>query len=157
MIRKEREVTDFNEKIKIIEKCNILRMAMVDNGKPYIVPLNFGYVVDGEKLELYFHTAKKGMKMDILALNPNVCFEMDCEHKLLADEIACKNTFLFESVLGNGYIEFIENPSEKVNGLNILMKHQTGKTFEIPEKATAGIAVGKIVVTELFGKARKKK
>ena len=48
MRRKDREITDFNEIIEIIKKCDVCRIAMNDGDFPYIVPLNFGLdVQDG--------------------------------------------------------------------------------------------------------------
>ena len=43
MRRKDREITDFNEIINIIKKCDVCRIALNDKDFPYIVPLNFGY------------------------------------------------------------------------------------------------------------------
>lgn len=42
MRRKDREITDFNEIMKIIDKCDTCRLALIDEEYPYIVPLNFG-------------------------------------------------------------------------------------------------------------------
>ena len=61
------------------------RIAMIDNAQAYIVPMNFGYDFQGETLSLYFHCANEGRKIDILRVSKDVCFEMDCAHKLIAD------------------------------------------------------------------------
>jgi nitroimidazol reductase NimA-like FMN-containing flavoprotein (pyridoxamine 5'-phosphate oxidase superfamily) len=66
MRRKDREVTDMNEIIEIIKKCDVCRLAFFDKEYPYIVPLNFGYSYDGAKLELYFHGANAGKKLELL-------------------------------------------------------------------------------------------
>ena len=42
MRRKDREITDFDEMMKIIAKCDTCRVAMFDETFPYIIPLNFG-------------------------------------------------------------------------------------------------------------------
>jgi nitroimidazol reductase NimA-like FMN-containing flavoprotein (pyridoxamine 5'-phosphate oxidase superfamily) len=39
---------------------------MVDDGKPYVVALNFGYDREGDDLILYLHSAMEGKKIDIL-------------------------------------------------------------------------------------------
>lgn len=66
MIRKDREITDINEIINIIKKCDVCRLAFFDENYPYIIPMNFGYDYDSKnnKLDLYFHGAKKGKKLD---------------------------------------------------------------------------------------------
>ena len=40
MRRKDREITDFDEIMKIIDKCDTCRLALFDDEFPYIVPLN---------------------------------------------------------------------------------------------------------------------
>jgi len=37
-----------------------------ENNYPYIVPMNYGYVYENEKLTLFFHGAKEGKKIGIL-------------------------------------------------------------------------------------------
>ena len=46
MRRKDREITDFDEMMKIIAKCDTCRLALFDDEFPYIVPLNFGTNVE---------------------------------------------------------------------------------------------------------------
>ena len=72
----KREVTDRSEVDAIILKASICRLGLVDEGKPYIVPMNFGY--DGECL--YFHCAREGRKIDVLRRSPEVCFELEVDH-----------------------------------------------------------------------------
>ena len=48
MRRNDREVTDFDEIVKIIDECEVLRLGLADGDYPYIVPMNFAYrVTDG--------------------------------------------------------------------------------------------------------------
>lgn len=42
MRRKEREIKDVNDIFKVIENCSTVHVGMVDEGKPYVVALNFG-------------------------------------------------------------------------------------------------------------------
>ena len=46
---------------------------------PYVVPVNFGYKDDC----LYIHSSLQGLKMDILRVNANVCFEIDVDLELV--------------------------------------------------------------------------
>ena len=66
MRRKDREITDFDEMVKIIKECDACRIALNDEetGFPYIVPLNFGLDVEDERVYLYFHGAMKGKRLD---------------------------------------------------------------------------------------------
>lgn len=51
MRRKDREISDYNEIVYVMNRCEVLRIGMVDSeGKPYIVPLTFGLDLEGEKV-----------------------------------------------------------------------------------------------------------
>lgn len=154
MRRKDREVTEPAELLKIIQECKVCRIALQDEQGLYIVPLNFGYVFDGGKLTLYFHSAKEGRKIDILSKSPAAAFEMDCSHQLIESEIACRNGYAYKSIIGNGNASLIGNAEEKLKGLSLIMLHQTGKAFEMPAQAANSVAVFKIEATEFTGKSR---
>ena len=46
----------------IIKRCDICRIALNNDGYPYILPLNFGVSVEDEKLTFYFHSALEGQE-----------------------------------------------------------------------------------------------
>ena len=76
---KKRDLTFKPELESIINKCTICNLSMVDQeGKPYVLPMNFGYKDD----HIYFHSARTGKKIDILQNNPESCrrlqFFVDC-------------------------------------------------------------------------------
>lgn len=126
MRRKDREVAGLSAIISIINNCGVCRLGMSDEGKPYIVPMNFGYEFDGAAMTLYFHCAKEGRKIDILRRSPYVCFEMDCGHELIAGSTACEYSYKYESIIGYGNAVFVEEQDEKINALNKIMEHYTG-------------------------------
>ena len=72
MRRSDREITFIEEKLAVIEKNKVMRLAMADNGRPYVVPLNYGYTYENGTLTIYFHCAAEGRKIDILKTNSNV-------------------------------------------------------------------------------------
>ncbi len=150
MRRKDRAVIDPVEILDIISKIKVCRLGLVDEDTAYIVPLNFGYTFSDQLDTLYFHSAHSGRKMDLLKANPKVCFEMDDEHQLISGELACDYTFDFVSVIGTGVIEFIEDRLEKINALDILMKHQSGSTdFTYSDAAIDQVTVYRLNVTEV--------
>ena len=157
MRRSDREITDKSEIIKIIDKCDVCRIALSDNNIPYIVPMNFGYqYVDG-KLNLYFHGAKEGKKLDIIAINPLACFEMDCSHKLIEAPNAWEYTMEYESVIGNGTIYLCTEKSEKILALTQLMqKYAKGKVFTFPDRVIESAAIFRLEVSEFTGKRLKR-
>ena len=66
MRRKDREISDYSEIIRIIESCSVCRLGLMDENEAYIVPMNFGYIVENKELTLYFHSAKEGRKIDLM-------------------------------------------------------------------------------------------
>lgn len=148
MRRKEREVTEIKEITAIIEQCMVCRIAMNDENGIYIVPLNFGFGLE-EELTLYFHGAKKGRKAEIL-LGGDVTagFEMDCEQELVEGEQACNYTYKYASVIGRGKASVIDDLTAKSAALNQIMKQQTGKTFDFPEKMLEATMLFQIKASE---------
>ena len=130
MRRKDREVTDQEEIQKIFDDCKVCRIGIVDEDGPYIVPMNYGYVKEEGKVILYFHGAREGKKIDLIRKNPNVGIELDYKHELAEGKIAFQYSYYYASIIGKGTASIIDNPKEKLKALNVIMRHQTGKSFD---------------------------
>ncbi|MDR2070997.1 MAG: pyridoxamine 5'-phosphate oxidase family protein [Treponema sp.] len=156
MRRKDREVTGVENLLEIIQDCAVCRLGMADEGRPYVVPLNFGYEYRDDTLILYFHGAREGKKIDILKKNNYACFEMDTAHQPTRGDRACNYGFNYASIIGFGTVEFIEEKAEKVRALNLLMKHQTGedRDFTYPEAGLQATAVYRLTAETFTGKRR---
>lgn len=152
MRRKDREITNIEDIITIIKKCDVCRLAFFDKEYPYIIPLNFGMSYEKEILFLYFHGANVGKKLDLIKSNNKVAFEMDCSHKLIKGNEACNYTMEYESVCGTGIIEFLPL-EEKIKGLTFLMKQYTDMdNFYFKEKVVEVTEVYRLRVTNISGK-----
>lgn len=66
MRRKDRELKCLEDIFSVVKNCAVVHVAMVDDGKPYVVALNFGFDRQGDSLILYLHSAQEGKKIDIL-------------------------------------------------------------------------------------------
>ena len=154
MTRRERQVFDINEIIKILDKSKVLHLGLVDGDEPYIVPMNYGYTMENEKLTLWLHGATKGRKLDVMRANPKVFFSMECDLQPFEGEVACKYGLGYSSLMGKGTAEIIEDVEEKMNALTYLMKTQTGKDFEFNEKLVSVVAIIKIDVSDYTAKYR---
>ena len=156
MRRKDKEIKDIKTKLDIIAKCTICRLGLSENDHPYIIPLNYGFTYQDEKLTLYFHGAKEGRKIQIMNVNNNACFEIDCDTKLVEGKKPCKYSYEFKSIIGFGKIIFLENSDEIIKGLNQIMKQQTGKDhpYHFDENELKGIIVFKMLVDEFTGKQK---
>lgn len=149
MKRKEREIKDREEVSKILQKAQVVRLAMCKDNQPYVVPLSYGY--DGD--HLYFHCASEGKKIDFLQANPNVCFEVEgavvvTEH----DKTPCAWGFSYESVIGYGTAEEVRAHEEKREALHCIMRQFSDKEWDFSDKAVQSVSIWKIHITSLTGK-----
>lgn len=154
MTRRELEVTEMSEILHILDESKVLRLGLVDDGQPYIVPMNYGYTMEDGKLTLYIHGANKGYKLDVIRKNPVCCFEMDCEVEEFEGKKPCQYGMAYYSLMGRGKVEFVEDVKAKREALELLMKVQTKKDFEIKDEWTKIVSVMKIVVNEYTAKHR---
>ena len=148
MRRSDRQVTDSTEILNIIKKRKVCRIGFFDESI-YIVPLNFGIAFEDNQLTLFFHGALEGRKANILNReNTSVGIEMDYSHKLIENELACEYSHQFESLIGHGFAEIIDQYDEKINALNQIMHHQTGRYFEFDENHVNGTLVFKVTLEQ---------
>ena len=134
MRRSDREIKDFDEIIEVINKCDVCRLA----------------INDGD----YFHCASEGKKLELLRKNNKVAFEMDCGHEFILNDEKMSCTMAYESVMGRGQIQFVED-EDKFAALKIIMKQYHSEDFEFGTKVIPVTTVFKMVVEEMTGKRRK--
>ena len=157
MRRKDREVTEIAEILRIVDSAKILHLSLFDGEYPYIVPLHYGYEYSGNTLAFYMHGAKESRKLDLIRSNPHVCIELECDVELVSGgENPCKYGSAYASVIGRGIAEIVEDDQEKVKGLELLMKNQTGRTFGIDPRMAASVAVLKVSLSGFTAKSRPK-
>jgi nitroimidazol reductase NimA-like FMN-containing flavoprotein (pyridoxamine 5'-phosphate oxidase superfamily) len=123
---------------------------MVDDGEPYIVPLNFGY----SDSTLYFHSAPEGRKIRLLRQVHKVCFEIDGEHELVRADSPCNWGMRYASIIGYGVPRFIEGAEEKRAALTIIMAQFSDEAFTFSDQAVAATAVFSVDITSMTGKRK---
>ena len=154
MTRREREVTDINEIIKILDNAKVLHLGLVDGDEPYVVPMNYGYIMENGKLTIYLHGAKRGRKIDVMRENPKVFFEAEYGIQPFEGDIACRYGITYSSIMGKGLATIVEDVEEKKKAMSVLMKTQTGKDFEFEDKMVAFVSVIRIDVSDYTAKHR---
>lgn len=150
MRRKDREITNRAEMVSILRRCETVRIGMVSDGMPYIVPISFGIEESGEQVILYFHCAPSGRKTDALAQNPHVCIEADIFYK--TEQTPHGITARYESIIGFGTAHEIAG-DEKLHGLRLLLDHYGYLDYPLdscPFLSHTGMY--KICLTSLTGK-----
>lgn len=153
MRRKDREITDFDAMLQIVQDCDCCRLGLAENGTAYIVPLNFGWEAAEGRLTLYFHSAQEGKKLDLLHAHAAAGFEMDTGHRLVPGERADQYTFAYRSVIGRGTVTFLQDSAEKLAGLNCILAHYTGRRdWPVNEAMLRATAVYRLQVTDWTAK-----
>lgn len=154
LTRREREITDIEQITKILEKENIVHIGLVDGDEPYVVPMNYGFTMENGKLTLYLHGATEGKKLDLMRANPKVFFSIESDITPFSGNVACQYGTAYSSVMGKGTAEILEDAKEKMAGLSIFMKSQTGLDFEFNERMVSAVAVIRIDVSGYTAKHR---
>ena len=155
MRRKDRQVTQKEEILGILSRADACRVGFAAENIPYIVCMNYGYEWINENPVLYFHCAHEGKKIDLLKQNNYVCFQMDTDHVLdfNAEKQYC--TMDYSSITGMGYLEIVEDISERKKGLDLLMAHH-GHNFpgDYPDSSLVRTTVLRLKVTEITAKQK---
>lgn len=153
MRRRDREITDFQEMVEVMERCDVCRLALNAAEVPYILPLNFGMEMEKGRVVLYFHGAKEGTKYELIARDNRASFEMDCGHRLILDDEKRTCSMTYESVVGRGLIESVPD-RDKMRALKLIMAHYRQEDFAFPEETAAATEVFRLVVSGMTGKRR---
>ena len=147
------------EKIKeFLDKEHVGRIATIDeNGYPQVIPMNFCFL-DGA---IYMHSHTRGEKLENLARNDKVGFEVDRELEFLPSYFedpknASLADTLYISVVIKGIGLIIEDVEEKTMALNGLMKkYQPEGRYEPirPEMQVVNeVAIIKVSPEKIHGK-----
>ncbi len=148
--RADKEIVDRDELNRVLDEAMVMRLGMLDGERPYVVPLNFAR--DGD--DLWFHAASAGHKLDCLRAAPVVCVEVDRMLTLRTGPRACTDWSTdYESVIGFGTAEVVQDPDAKLRGLRALMRKYSGREdWEFGQASVRGTAVVRIRLDSLTGK-----
>jgi nitroimidazol reductase NimA-like FMN-containing flavoprotein (pyridoxamine 5'-phosphate oxidase superfamily) len=150
MRRGEREIVGSREIDRILESCTVCRLAMNDRPYPYVVPANYVY----SSGRLYVHSANAGRKLDLIAADPHVCFEVDRVVEIVASERACGWGTRYESVIGTGVATLVTDDGEKETALRGLMrKHSGSDEWAFPPQSVDRLVVIRVDITNVTGKS----
>ena len=154
MTKRERQVTDPEQILHILDTGKVLHLGLAVNDEPYVVPMNYGYTMEDGRLTLYLHSAVRGKKLDMMRANPKVFFEIDCDRKAFEGRVPCQYGMVYSSIMGRGTATIVEDVEEKKQAMSLLMKTQTGKDFTFEDRLVSIVAVIRIDVTEYTAKHR---
>ena len=156
MRKHEREVCGDAAILEILLRCPYLTLAIAREGAPYCVPLNFGAELSEDGPVVYFHCANEGTKLDLLAAGGEVSFCAANMLRVFNKGVApCGYTTDYESVCASGRARIVTDEAERLHGLNVLMRHYTGREFAesaFSERALALTTVVAVGVSHWTGK-----
>ena len=150
MRRPEKQIHDPAQIEAILDEAAVIRLALNDDGAPYIVPLCFA------RLEsvLYCHSASKGRKLDLIARDRRVGFEAETGVAVVPGEIPCKFGVTFRSVVGSGEASLVMDPDEKRLGLDRLSEKYAGfRPADYPGPVLERTQVIRVIILQMTGKA----
>jgi hypothetical protein len=144
--------TDMDTIESIIRSAPVCRIALSDDGQPYVVPVCFGYADN----TLYFHSAPRGRKLDILGKNNAVCCEFDVDQEIVPAEDACAWSVRYRSVVAFGRAFIVEDLEEQRQALDVILAHYGGRPGAYPEATLQRTAVVKIEIQSMTAKVSSK-
>jgi nitroimidazol reductase NimA-like FMN-containing flavoprotein (pyridoxamine 5'-phosphate oxidase superfamily) len=154
MRRKDRDISERNARLDILNRCDCVRIAFAVNNEPYIVAMSFGYIWD-DTLRLYLHSAREGKKIDMMRTNNRVCFQMDTDHELVTDELSCRWGMRYAGIVGRGTLTEVIGEEERILGLERLMANYGRKeTNRFAAEILQATMVLRLDVTEFSAKRR---
>ncbi len=122
MRRKDREITGRDEQLSIMKNADAVRIAFAVDNEPYIVAMNFGFTWE-KRPTLYLHCAGEGKKLDMMRRNGRVCFQMDVDHQMVVDPVACRWSMNYASIVGWGMLTEVTDEKERFHGLSLIMEN----------------------------------
>ena len=140
MRRKSCEVTDIKKIEKILASTNIGRLSTNgSDGYPYITPVNFVYY----KKCIYFHTALKGEKLDNIARDSKVCFEVDVPLSYIEVDFnphkdPCRTHQFFHCVIMRGRARMVTDDKLKTAAMTALVEKHEGRSGFTPIRKSQG-------------------
>lgn len=150
MRRIDREIADTAEIIKVLERCDTVRIGMRGEEYPYVVPVSFGVEIADGVPAVYFHCAREGLKVDLLQKDPCVCVEGDVFIKV--ERTARGITARYESVIGFGRCTLLTDPAEVLHGLRVITDHYD-PDFRVEScPGLERLYVGRIALESMTGK-----
>ena len=113
MKRSEREITQREKLLELLDQCRVMHLGLMDGAAPYVVPLHFGWEEKEGEIMLYFHSAPEGRKMDCVRRNPSCFIAVTGDTRVIGSAEACGWTAAYESLMMEGEIEVLKSDEDK--------------------------------------------
>ncbi len=141
-MRRSKQQLAAGKTAEVMARCtNGVLACLGDGDYPYAVPLSFVYL-DGK---IYFHSAKKGHKMDAITRHPQVSFSVVDEDRIISEEY----TTYFRSVIAFGKARIVQG-EERIKAFRALVeKYCRDQPEKGREDTIAGCARSSIIAVDV--------
>ncbi len=136
----EKMFTDRSELTEIILGQRLMTLALVKDGEPYLVTLNYGF--DPQRLCFYFHGAEEGKKLAFVRANPRVWGQVIEDHGYVTGK--CDHAY--RSVHFSGEITFLEDEGEKREALALMIRQMEPDPEPLLQRLLVRARVTKTIV-----------
>lgn len=148
MNRKERVMT-LEECWTCFDQSPYTTLSMVNDQKPYAVPLSCARIAD----VVYFHCAKQGLKLDIQNTNRDVWLSSVSN----VENYDTNSTTFYQSVMMEGECYVVEDENEAYAALEAITKrYATSYVFERTSACMKAVLVCGIRIHKIYGKKNEK-
>ncbi|MEA4926812.1 MAG: pyridoxamine 5'-phosphate oxidase family protein [Syntrophomonadaceae bacterium] len=101
---------------KVLNEMDYGFLGLSDQDQPYVIPISYAY----QNNKIYLHTGLKGLKLECLKSNPQVCFTVAEQQQLVSGDHACDYGVRYRSVIARGHATLLQEYGEKLQALQIL-------------------------------------
>ena len=148
-LRRKKQLLSEQETLRVLEEGKTGIVGVLgDDGYPYTVPINYVLLED----KIYFHSAKKGHKVDAIAKEPKVSMTVVEKDDVVSREF----TTYFRSIQLFGKAYVVEDEAERNVAFRALCEKFSGADMdryeEIMSKEAAAAAIVRIDIEHITGK-----
>jgi nitroimidazol reductase NimA-like FMN-containing flavoprotein (pyridoxamine 5'-phosphate oxidase superfamily) len=143
--------TDKNQMEQILRGEKVGYLGLSIDGKPYVVPLNYGYV-EGR---IVFHCALTGRKLDGLLADPRVCFTVARQSgEVIRHPQGAHCPIETESVMCFGTARVLDDLAERARALNEFNRRLDPGADEITVEIASTCYAVEVRIAEMTGRRR---
>lgn len=148
-LRRKKQLLSEQETLRVLEEGKTGIVGVLgDDGYPYTVPINYVSLED----KIYFHSAKKGHKVDAIAKEPKVSMTVVEKDDVVSREF----TTYFRSIQLFGKAYVVEDEAERNVAFRALCEKFSGADMdrydEIMSKGADAAAIVRIDIEHITGK-----
>lgn len=148
-LRRKKQLLSEQETLRVLEEGKTGIVGVLgDDGYPYTVPINYVSLED----KIYFHSAKKGHKIDAIAKEPKVSMTVVEKDDVVSREF----TTYFRSIQLFGKAYVVGDEAERNVAFRALCEKFSGADLdryeEIMSKEAAAAAIVRIDIEHITGK-----